>query len=130
MKKKGELLIERMERIAFSEIIRHMYMKTMYQKKYGPLVCACGEHNCEDCTNNTDGNPENCREWICYAGAECKFRPGLQYLDWGVCRSRGCEYYENGFAGFECLAGFDYKKIMTCQKSKNRLKIKGAADNE
>ncbi len=91
---------------------------------YYPAPCACGKHGCENCANNIDGCPENCREWICYAGVECKFRPRLQHPDWTICQSRGCEYYHNGLAGSKCLAGFDQDKIMTCQESETRLEIK------
>ena len=74
--------VECMGRIAFSEIIRRLYMKMIYGKKYGPMICACGEHNCEDCTNNANGNPENCQHWECYVGAVCHFdeiKPGAEY---------------------------------------------------
>ena len=27
----------------------------------------------------------------------------------------GCEYYQNGFAGTECLKGLSYEKMIQCQ---------------
>lgn len=44
------------------------------QAEYPQTSCACGEHYCVDCANNTDGNPMNCPEFECFAGAVCRFK--------------------------------------------------------
>ena len=44
------------------------------QPEYPESHCACGEHLCRDCIHNEDGNPENCLEYECFAGAICRFK--------------------------------------------------------
>jgi len=43
-------------------------------------------------------------------------------LNWAVCRNRGCRYYDNGFAGTECLLGLNYDEIIKCQNNENLVK--------
>lgn len=47
----------------------------MYDQIEYPLTaCACGEHFCQDCARNETGDPTDCQEFECYAGAICRFK--------------------------------------------------------